>query len=209
MQRTSVCAMPTGGDAARASAGEILLCPEWAQRVGSGERTIRPCARPTARWSILVNPTADAASIRRLPLFPEEPPPRCCNETHRSALPVGPHGPTLLFYRAVSDIPTAWEIPTRTGWCSRPCQVRKAASAAAELSESRQTATGRSYTFAGAGCTTSLSPPAHPPHLEQLARVERRSCDPRQLYEDLAASGARRCPSEQLQPQPAYDQATW
>jgi len=213
MHGPSVCAIALRvDDAARAvRRAEILLCPEWRERVGTGERTIPAVRAPDGTLVYLVEPDPSDRSIYQddFRLFPEEPPPALlANVDHiAQALPVGRMDNFVLFYRAVFGfIPQQlWEIPDPYGLVRSRTTVSPEGSIRLPLniSESRQTATGRFLTtFAGAGVHHIAFATSNIHHtLEQLAaRGAQILPIPANYYEDLAAKwGLDDAHLEQLQ----------
>jgi 4-hydroxyphenylpyruvate dioxygenase len=158
----SVCAMALRvDDVARAvERAEALLCPEWHEPVGLGERRIPAVRAPDGTLLYLVQPDSSGRSIYQddFRLFPEEPPPALLRNVDHvaQALPVGRMDNFVLFYRAVFGfVPEQlWEIADPYGLVRSRTMVSPEGSVRLPLniSESRQTATGRFVTtFAGAG----------------------------------------------------------
>ena len=213
MHGPSVCAIALRvDDAARAvRRAEILLCPEWRERVGAGERSIPAVRAPDGTLVYLVEPDPSGRSIYQddFRLFPEEPPPALlANVDHiAQALPVGRMDNFVLFYRAVFGfIPQQlWEIADPYGLVRSRTMVSPEGSIRLPLniSESRQTATGRFLTtFAGAGVHHIAFATSNIHHtLEQLAaRGAQILPIPANYYEDLAAKwGLDDAHLEQLQ----------
>jgi 4-hydroxyphenylpyruvate dioxygenase len=186
-------------DAARAvRRAEVLLCPEWRERVGSGERRIPAVRAPDGTLVYLVQPGPTGRSIYQddFRLFPEKPPPSLLDNVDHiaQALPVGRMDNFVLFYRAVFGLipQQLWEIADPYGLVRSRTMVSPEGSVRLPLniSESRQTATGRFVTtFAGAGVHHIAFATGDILHtLEQLtARGARILPIPANYYEDLAA----------------------
>jgi len=148
-------------DAARTLArARALLCPEWQERIGAGERPIPAVRSPDGTLVYLVEPDASGRSIYDddFRLFPETPPPALLREVDHvaQALPVGRMDNFVLFWRAVFGCApeTLWEIPDPYGLVQSRTMVSADRSLRLPLnvSESRETATGRFLTtFSGAG----------------------------------------------------------
>jgi 4-hydroxyphenylpyruvate dioxygenase len=200
MHGPSVCAIALRvDDAARAvRRAETLLCPEWHERVGADERRIPAVRAPDGTLVYLVQPEPSGRSIYQddFRLFPEKAPlPLLDTVDHiAQALPVGRMDNFVLFYRAVFGfIPQPlWEIADPYGLVRSRTMVSEEGSVRLPLniSESRQTATGRFVTtFAGAGVHHIAFATRDILHtLEQLtARGARILPIPANYYEDLAA----------------------
>ena len=196
----SVCAMALRVDnAARAvQRAETLLCPKWHERIGAGERSIPAVRAPDGTLLYLVQPDPSGRSIYQddFRLFPEEPPPPLLRNIDHvaQALPVGRMDNFVLFYRAVFGfVPEQlWEIADPYGLVRSRTMVSADGSVRLPLniSESRQTATGRFVTtFAGAGVHHIALATENIEHtLRQLkARGARILSIPGNYYEDLAA----------------------
>ena len=158
----SVCAMALRvDDAARAMRrAAVLLCGEWQEPIGPGERRIPAVRAPDGTLVYLVEPDASGRSIYDddFRLFPETPPPALLREVDHvaQALPVGRMDNFVLFWRAVFGCApeTLWEIPDPYGLVQSRTMVSADRSLRLPLnvSESRETATGRFLTtFSGAG----------------------------------------------------------
>jgi 4-hydroxyphenylpyruvate dioxygenase len=200
MHGPSACAIALRvDDAARAvRRAETLLCPEWRERVGTGERRIAAVRAPDGTLVYLVQPDPSGRSIYQddFRLFPEEQPPSLLDNVDHiaQALPVGRMDNFVLFYRAVFGfVPEQlWEIADPYGLVRSRTMVSPEGSIRLPLniSESRQTATGRFITtVAGAGvhhiafATSDILRT-----LEQLtARGAQFLQIPANYYEDLAA----------------------
>jgi 4-hydroxyphenylpyruvate dioxygenase len=200
MHGPSVCAIALRvDDAARAlRRAEILLCPEWHERIGAGERSIPAVRAPDGTLVYLVQPDASGRSIYQddFRLFPEEPPAPLLDKVDHiaQALPAGRMDNFVLFYRAVFGfVPQQlWEIADPYGLVRSRTMISPEGSVRLPLniSESRQTATGRFVTtFAGAGvhhiafATTDI--------LHTLGQLTARGAQtlpiPANYYEDLSA----------------------
>ena len=200
MHGPSVCAIALQvDDAARGvQRAEALLCPEWRERVGTDERRIPAVRAPDGTLVYLVQPDPSGRSIYQddFRLFPEEPPPALLDNVDHiaQALPVGRMDNFVLFYRAVFGfIPQQlWEIADPYGLVRSRTMVSAEGTVRLPLniSESRQTATGRFVTtFAGAGVHHIAF--ASRDILHTLGRLAARGARtlpiPANYYEDLAA----------------------
>ncbi len=159
---TSVCAMALRvDDAPRAVVRATgLLCPEWRERIGDGERRIPAVRAPDGTLVYLVQADPGGRTIYDddFILFPEEPAPPLVTEVDHvaQALPVGRMDTFVLFYHAVFGFSPEqhWEIPDPYGLVRSRTVVSADRSVRLPLnvSESRETATGRFLTpYAGAG----------------------------------------------------------
>lgn len=196
----SVCAIALRvDDAARAvRRAETLLCPEWRERIGSGERRIPAVRAPDGTLVYLVQPDPSGRSIYQddFRLFSEPLPASLLDNVDHiaQALPVGRMDNFVLFYRAVFGfVPQPlWEIADPYGLVRSRTMISPEGSIRLPLniSESRQTATGRFVTtFAGAGVHHIALATKDILHaLRQLAgRGARILPIPANYYEDLAA----------------------
>jgi 4-hydroxyphenylpyruvate dioxygenase len=158
----SVCAMALRVDDARRAVdrAQALLCPEWRERVGAGERRIPAVRAPDGTLVYLVQPDPSGRSIYqddfRLFVDAPEPSPLTRIDHVAQALPIGRMDNFVLFYRAVFGfVPEAlWEIPDPYGIVRSRTMVDPGHNVRLPLniSESRQTGTGRLVTTnAGAG----------------------------------------------------------
>ncbi len=158
----SVCAMALRvDDAARAVArAQALLCPEWQERVGEGERRIPAVRAPDGSLIYFVESDPSGRTIYDddFHLFPDQlAPSRLASFDHiAQALPAGRMDNFVLFWRAVFGfIPEQlWEIADPYGLVRSRSMVSSDRSVRLPLniSESRETATGRFVnTYAGAG----------------------------------------------------------
>jgi 4-hydroxyphenylpyruvate dioxygenase len=158
----SVCAMALRvDDTARGVArAQALLCSEWQERLGKGERRIPAVRAPDGSLIYLVEPDPSGRTIYDddFHLFPDQP----ARSTLASfdhvaqALPVGRMDNFVLFWRAVFGfVPEPlWEIADPYGLVRSRSMVSSDRSVRLPLniSESRETATGRFVsTYAGAG----------------------------------------------------------
>jgi len=200
MHGPSVCAMAIRvDDAARAiQRADALLCPEWRERIGPGERRIPAVRAPDGTLIYLVQPDSSGRTIYQddFHLFPEPTPPALLTAIDHvaQALPVGRMDSFVLFYRAVFGfIPQQlWEIADPYGLVRSRTMVSQEGSIRLPLniSESRQTATGRFLTtFAGAGVHhIALATHDILAALQQLtARGARVLPIPANYYDDVAA----------------------
>jgi 4-hydroxyphenylpyruvate dioxygenase len=196
----SVCAVALRVDnAARAiRRAEILLAPEWHEKVGAGERIIPAVRAPDGTLVYLIEPASSGHSIYQddFHLFDNQSPPPLLDHVDHiaQALPVGRMDNFVLFYRAVFGfIPQQlWEIADPYGLVRSRTMVNHEGSIRLPLniSESRQTATGRFVTtFAGAGVHHIAF--ATDDILRALAQLTARGARtlpiPANYYEDLAA----------------------
>jgi len=158
----SVCAMALRvDDAARAVArADALLCPEWHERTGPGERRIPALRAPDGTLTYLVerDPIGRTIYDDDFHLFPEAPAmPLLSSIDHvAQALPMGRMDNFVLFYHAIFGFSAEplWEIPDPYGLIQSRTMVSENRSIRLPLnaSESRETATGRFLTtFSGAG----------------------------------------------------------
>jgi 4-hydroxyphenylpyruvate dioxygenase len=195
----SVCAMALHvDDTARAVArAGALLCPEWQERVGRGERRIPALRAPDGTLIYLVGPDRDGRSIYDddFTLFPSSPDGDAIGIDHvAQALPHGRMDGFVLFYRAMFGLEPQqlWELPDPYGLIQSRAMVSPDGSIRLPLnfSESRETATGRFVTaYAGAGvhhiafATDDIVATLH-----RLAALGARMLPiPANYYDDLAA----------------------
>lgn len=196
----SVCAMALRvDDAGRAvKRAQALLCPEWEEPIGPGERRIPAVRAPDGTLVYLVEPDPSGRSIYQddFRLFPETAPPVLLTTIDHvaQALPVGRMDNFVLFYRAVFGCQpeTLWEIPDPYGLIQSRTMVSADRSLRLPLnvSESRETATGRFLTtFSGAGVQHIAMASDDILHtLDQLAaRGTRLLPIPDNYYDDVAA----------------------
>jgi 3-dehydroshikimate dehydratase len=196
----SVCAMAFRVDDAQRAVrrAEALLCPEWRERTGPGERQIPALRAPDGTLLYLVEPSADGSTIYDVDFRMFEgaaPAPLLVSVDHvAQALPVGRMDNFVLFYRALFGFAPEplWEIPDAMGLI----QSRTMTSVGREIrlplniSESRETATGRFLTtFSGAGIQHIAL--ASPDIQHAVAQLESRGAQflpiPGNYYEDIAA----------------------
>ena len=197
----SVCAMALRvDDAARAiQRARALLCPEWQERIGEGERKIPALRAPDGTLLYLVQSDASGRSIYQddFRLFPEQ----ADNDTLLTnidhvaqALPVGRMDNFVLFWRSLFGfVPEQlWEIADPYGLVRSRTMVSPDHTVRLPLnvSESRQTGTGRFLTtYAGAGVQhIALATDDIVATLQHLqARGSRTLPIPANYYEDVAA----------------------
>ncbi len=157
----SVCAMALRVDDARAALvrAETLLCQEWHEKVGEGERRIPAVRAPDGTLIYLVQPDASGRSIWQDD-FDLDPPGEqgdLAGIDHvAQALPPWRMDGAVLFWRAVFGFEAEQlvEIPDPFGLIRSRAMVSRDGSVRLPLniSESRETATGRFVSaFAGAG----------------------------------------------------------
>jgi 4-hydroxyphenylpyruvate dioxygenase len=158
----SVCAMALRVDDAQRAVerARVLLCPEWQERIGEGERRIPAVRAPDGTLIYLVEPHPSGRSIYDddFRMFPDaSTEPMLTDVDHVAlALPVGRMDNFVLFYRAVFGfVPEQlWEIADPYGMVRSRTMVSADRSVRLPLniSESRETGTGRFVTtYAGAG----------------------------------------------------------
>ncbi len=159
---TSVCAMALRVDDAAAAIKRAngLLCPEWHERIGPGERTIPAVRAPDGTLVYLVQPDPGGRTIYDddFELFPDTGAPASVSSVDHvaQALPVGRMDNFVLFYHAVFGFSPdqLWEIPDPYGLVRSRTMVSadRTVRLPLNVSESRETATGRFLTtYAGAG----------------------------------------------------------
>ncbi|PPQ28435.1 bifunctional sugar phosphate isomerase/epimerase/4-hydroxyphenylpyruvate dioxygenase family protein [Rhodopila globiformis] len=196
----SVCAMAFRVDDAQRAVrrAEALLCPEWRERTGPGERQIAALRAPDGTLLYLVEPAADGSTIYDVDfqMFGDAAPAPLLDAVDHvaQALPVGRMDNFVLFYRALFGFrpEPLWEIPDAMGLI----QSRTMTSAGQTIrlplnvSESRETATGRFLTtFSGAGVQHIAM--ASPDIQHAVVQLESRGAQflpiPGNYYEDIAA----------------------
>ncbi len=197
---TSVCAMALRVDDATQAIERAtgLLCPEWHERIGEGERNIPAVRAPDGTLVYLVQPAPTGRTIYDddFILFPDEAPPSLVSSVDHvaQALPTGRMDNFVLFYHAVFGFSPdqLWEIPDPYGLVRSRTMVSTDRSVRLPLnvSESRETATGRFLTtYAGAGVHhIALATDDIVHALEQAsARGARVLGIPANYYEDIGA----------------------
>jgi 4-hydroxyphenylpyruvate dioxygenase len=158
----SVCAMALRvDDATRAMArASALLCPEWHEPTGLGERRIPAVRAPDGTLIYLVGPDPSGRSIYDddFTLFQAATPDggELRVDHVAQALPHGRMDGFVLFYRAIFGLrpQQLWELPDPYGLIQSRAMVSDDGSVRLPLniSESRETATGRFISaYAGAG----------------------------------------------------------
>ena len=159
---TSVCAMALRVDNAKSAVerATALLCPEWHERIGEGERNIPALRAPDGTLVYLVQPDPEGGTIYDddFILFTDEAPPSSVTNVDHvaQALPTGRMNNFVLFYHAVFGFSPdqLWEIPDPYGLVRSRTMVSadRTVRLPLNVSESRETATGRFLTtYAGAG----------------------------------------------------------
>jgi 4-hydroxyphenylpyruvate dioxygenase len=196
----SVCAMALiVDDAARAvERARVLLCPQWQERIGQGERRIPAVRAPDGTLIYLVQPDPSGRSIYQddFRLFPDQSPQSVLTRIDHvaQALPVGRMDNFVLFYRAVFGfIPEQlWEIADPYGLIRSRTMVSPERSVRLPLniSDSRESSTGRFLTaYAGAGVQHIAM--ATDNIVDTLARLAGRGVRmlqiPENYYDDVAA----------------------
>ncbi|MEO9189735.1 MAG: TIM barrel protein [Acetobacteraceae bacterium] len=162
MRGASVCAMALRvDDPARAlDRARALLCPEWREPAGEGERRIPAVRAPDGTLIYLVGPEQAGRSIYDddFRLFAEATTAGSLGPVDHvaQALPFGRMDSFVLFYRAVFGCIAEglWELADPYGLIRSRAMVSPERSVRLPLntSESRETATGRFLaTYAGAG----------------------------------------------------------
>lgn len=196
----SVCAMALRvDDAGRAlERARALLCPEWQERVGEGERRIPALRAPDGTLIYLVQPDPSGRSIYEddFRLFPDAPGGVALTDVDHvaQALPIGRMDNFVLFYRAVlgCNPEQLWEIADPYGLVRSRTMVSPDHTVRLPLnvSESRETGTGRFLTtYAGAGVHhIAIATADIVQTLRQLmARGTRFLTIPANYYDDVAA----------------------
>jgi len=157
----SVCAVALRVDSsARALArARALLCPDWQERIGAGERRIPAVRAPDGTLIYLVEPTAEGRSIFEDDfILNDQGGEALLGEVDHiaQALPTGRMDSYVLFYRSIFGFtaqPT-FELPDPYGLIRSRAMlsVDETVRLPLNISESRETATGRFVSaFAGAG----------------------------------------------------------
>ena len=196
----SVCAMALRvDDAGRAlERARALLCPEWQERVGEGERRIPALRAPDGTLIYLVQPDPSGHSIYEddFRMFPDAPGGVALTDVDHvaQALPNGRMDNFVLFYRAVlgCNPEQLWEIADPYGLVRSRTMVSPDHTVRLPLnvSESRETGTGRFLTtYAGAGVHhIAMATDDIVQTLRQLmARGTRFLTIPTNYYDDVAA----------------------
>jgi 4-hydroxyphenylpyruvate dioxygenase len=196
----SVCAMALRvDDAGRAlERARALLCPEWQERVGEGERRIPALRAPDGTLIYLVQPDPSGRSIYEddFRLFPDAPGGVAMTDVDHvaQALPNGRMDNFVLFYRAVlgCNPEQLWEIADPYGLVRSRTMVSPDHTVRFPLnvSESRETGTGRFLTtYAGAGVHhIAIATADIVQTMRQLtARGTRFLTIPANYYDDVAA----------------------
>jgi 4-hydroxyphenylpyruvate dioxygenase len=158
----SVCAMGLRVADAHAvlERARVLLCPEWQERVGEGERRIPALRAPdgTLLYLIEADPSGRTIYDDDFDLFADQTAESMLTDVDHvaQALPVSRMDSFVLFYRAVLGfVPEQlWEIADPYGLVRSRTMISPDRSVRLPLniSESRETITGRFLsTFAGAG----------------------------------------------------------
>ena len=158
----AVCAVALRvDDVPRALArARMLLCPQWTERVGEGERRIPALRAPDGTLIYLVGFDASDRSLYEddFHLFPSRAPGAGLTAIDHvaQALPYGRMDSFVLFYRAVLGLgpERLWEIPDPYGLVQSRAMVSadRTLRLPLNISESRETVTGRFVSaFAGAG----------------------------------------------------------
>ncbi len=200
MHGPSVCAMALRvDDVDRAvDRARALLCSEWQEPIGDGERRIPAVRAPDGSLIYLVQTDPSGGSIYQddFRLFPDQTPsPGVIAFDHvAQALPVGRMDNFVLFYRAVFGfVPEPiWEIADPYGLVRSQTMVSPDRSIRLPLniSDGRETATGRFMaTYAGAGVHhIALRTDDILRTVEQLLARGAQLLDiPANYYEDIAA----------------------
>jgi 4-hydroxyphenylpyruvate dioxygenase len=200
MHGPSVCAMALRvDDAARGlERARALLCPDWQERTGEGERRIPALRAPDGTLIYLVEPDPSGRSIyeddfRHVADQPARPALTAIDHVAQ-ALPVSRMDNFVLFYRAVLGFlpEQLWEIADSYGLVRSRTMVSRERSVRLPLniSESRETGTGRFLTtYAGAGVHhIAMATDDIFDAVERLtARGARMLQIPTNYYDDLAA----------------------
>lgn len=158
----SVCAVALRvDDAARAlTRARALLCPDWQERTGEGERQIPALRAPDGTLIYLVAASPNGRSIFeddfKLTVSADEIADLVETDHVAQALPTGRMDSYVLFYRAVFgfEAQATFELPDPYGLIRSRAMVSADGTVRLPLniSESRETATGRFVSaFAGAG----------------------------------------------------------
>lgn len=196
----SVCAMALRvDDAARTvRRAEALLCPEWRERIGPGERRVPAVRALDGTLIYLVEPADAAGSIYDMDfeLFDAPAPEVLVTAVDHvaQALPFGRMDNFVLFYRALFGFQPEqlWEIPDAMGLVQSRAMVSPGGAVRLPLniSESRETTTGRFLTtFSGAGVQhiAMASADIHHTVARLASRGTRMLPIPANYYDDIAA----------------------
>ncbi len=160
MHGPSVCAMAFRvDDAGRAiERAQALLCPQWQERIGAGERRIPAVRAPDGTLVYLVQPSGRAIWEDDFDLLPERDQDAGLESIDHvvQALPAGRMDTYVLFWRSVFGFEAEqnWETPDPYGLVKSRAMVSPNGRVrlALNISESRETATGRFVSaYAGAG----------------------------------------------------------
>jgi len=196
----AVCAMGLRiDDAAQATArADALLCPQWQEKVGPGERSLPAVRAPDGTLIFLVEPDPDGRTIydTDFRLFGDAvPPPVVSTIDHvAQALPPGRMDNFTLFYRAVFGFAaeTTWEIADPYGLVRSRTMVSpdQGIRLPLNISEGRATAPGRfvsAHGGAGVQHIAFASADIEPAIRTLMARGTRMLAIPANYYEDIAA----------------------
>ena len=197
---TSVCAFALRVDDAASALDRArhLLCPQWQEPVGRGERSIPAVRAPDGTLIYLVEPDASGRTIYDDDFVLTEADDAqggLVSFDHvAQALPTGRLDSFVLFWRAVFGFDAApiWEIPDPHGLIRSRAMVSNDGSVRLPLniSESRETATGRFVSaYAGAGVQhIALATPDIMATIDALAGQESLILPiPPNYYDDLSA----------------------
>ena len=200
MHGPSVCAMALRvDDAATAVArATALLCPEWQERIGAGERQIPAVRAPDGTLVYLVQPGESGRRIYDddFNMFADQPETSVLTEIDHvaQALPAGRMDNFVLFYRAVFGFTPEpiWEIPDPYGLIQSRTMSSPDRSVRLPLnvSQSRATATGHfvmTYSGAGVHHIAMATQDIHQTLQQLMARGARLLQIPSNYYDDLAA----------------------
>ncbi len=195
----SVCAVALRVDSAQRALARAraLLCPDWQERVGEGERRIPAVRAPDGTLIYLIEPSENGHSIFEDDfVLSDSGGEELLAETDHiaQALPTGRMDSYVLFYRSIfgfSAQPT-FELPDPYGLIRSRAMLSADGSVRLPLniSESRETATGRFVSaFAGAGVHhMAFSTPDIFDAVSQMrANGARFLPIPANYYDDLAA----------------------
>ena len=195
----SVCAVALRVDSAQRALARAraLLCPDWQERVGEGERRIPAVRAPDGTLIYLVEPSDNGRSIFEddFVLSDTDGAALLAETDHiAQALPTGRMDSYVLFYRAIFgfDAQPTFELPDPYGLIRSRAMVSADGSVRLPLniSESRETATGRFVSaFAGAGVhhMAFSTPDIFTAVAEMRAKGARFLPIPANYYDDLAA----------------------